>query len=604
MQKKVSSGQGRGWTALGLLLAAAGVGAVSLLLATGPYGRTMFYSYFAHPGIVIFNLAPVMLAAVLGWFLTGRAWAGYALVGAAVTALSVANYFKILFRSDPVVAADLGLAGEAANMAGRYIDSLSWKVIFAVAAFLAGLVFLALCCRARPAETGRGRLIGFALLLALTLGLGRLFCGGGYITNVVWYRWTVNEDLINRWSATQLYISKGFVYPFLHSIPGAAEQKPNGYKKSEAEAILAAHPDADIPDDQKVNIISIMLEGFNDLTVFADLDLAADPYAAYHALEAESYTGRLVTNIFAAGTVNTERCHITGMTDFGNLRTNCWSYARYFASQGYHTEGSHPSHDWFYNRKNVNEYLGFDDYYFLENHYADLTGGETAMDDVFLPELYALLDENEGRDKPLFSFNVTYQNHGPYPTDRLKYDTEYVKKGVYSDESYYILNNYLGGVAQTAHELSALAARLADDERPVILIFYGDHNPWLGDENSVYNELGVDFDLDTVDGFLNYYATRYGIWANDAAKAVLGTDFTGEGPAIGPYFLMPLLFDLCGWEGPALTQLARPLMTRVPVANNAGVFLCDGRLCSGLPDDLTDAWRDYSFASYFLRKNP
>ena len=79
------------------------------------------------------------------------------------------------------------------------------------------------------------------------------------------------------------------------------------------------------------------------------------------------------------------------MTDFGNLRTNCWSYARYFASQGYHTEGSHPSHDWFYNRKNVNEYLGFDDYYFLENHYADLTGGETAMDDVFLPELDALL---------------------------------------------------------------------------------------------------------------------------------------------------------------------------------------------------------------------
>ena len=67
---------------------------------------------------------------------------------------------------------------------------------------------------------------------------------------------------------------------------------------------------------------------------------------------------------------------------------------------------------------------------------------------------------------------------------------------------------------------------------------------------------------------------------------------------------MPLLFDLCGWEGPALTQHARPLMTRVPVANNAGVFLCDGRLCSGLPDDLADAWRDYSFASYFLRKNP
>ena len=587
-------------TALGLLLAALAAGLTSLLLATGPYGRTMFWSYFAHPGILIFNLAPVVLLAFTGWFLTARAWAGYGLAAAAVLGLSIANYFKILFRSDPVVAADLGLAAEATNMAARYINAVNWKVLFAVGVLAGGVLLLALLCRARPAQGCKQRLAGLLLLLAVCLGGWRLFMGGGYITNVVWYRWTVNEDLINRWAATQLYISKGFVYPFLHSIPDAAEQKPDGYKKAEAEAILADHPDADLPDGEKVNIISIMLEGFTDLTRLADLELSGDPYAAYHALEAESHTGRLITNIFAAGTVNTERTHVTGMADYGPLRRSCWSYARYFAAQGYRTEGSHPSHDWFYNRKNVNEYLGFDDYYFLENHYAALTGGEIAMGDVMMPALYDLLVENEARNQPLFSFNVTYQNHGPYADNVLKYDTEYVPQGVYSDESYYILNNYLNGAASTARELSALADKLRAYDEPVILMVYGDHNPWLGDENSVYMELNVDFDLDTVDGYENYYGTRYLIWANDAAKRALGQSFTGEGPALGPYFLMAHLFDLCGWEGPAMAQLARPLMERVPVISNTGVFLCDGRLTNGLPDDLQAAYRAYSTAGYYL----
>src|SRR5699024_9309886 len=110
--------------------------------------------------------------------------------------------------------------------------------------------------------------------------------------------------------------------------------------KTDAETLLAQYPDVSIPDGQKVSIVSIMLEGFNDLTQFADIELREDkksPYKPYHDLEKISYTGRLVTNIFAAGTVDTERGHVTGMTDFGNLRHNIWSYARYFSEQGYIT---------------------------------------------------------------------------------------------------------------------------------------------------------------------------------------------------------------------------------------------------------------------------
>ena len=45
-----------------------------------------------------------------------------------------------------------------------------------------------------------------------------------------------------------------------------------------------------------------------------------------------------------------------------------------------------------------------------------------------------------------------------------------------------------------------------------------------------YEELGLDIDPGTEAGFRNHYSTEYLIWANDAAKAVLEEDFTGEGP--------------------------------------------------------------------------
>ena len=84
----------------------------------------------------------------------------------------------------------------------------------------------------------------------------------------------------------------------------------------------------------------------------------------------------------------------------------------------------------------------------------------------------------------VFSFNVTYQNHGPYPIGWLRYG-EYVPKNVYSEDSYYILNNYLGGVEKTGQQLVKLKKKLEKLDEPVVLMVYGDHNPWLGDGNSV-----------------------------------------------------------------------------------------------------------------------
>ena len=89
------------------------------------------------------------------------------------------------------------------------------------------------------------------------------------------------------------------------------------------------------------------------------------------------------------------------------------------------------------------------------------------------------------------------------------------------------------------------------------LFLYADHKPWMGDSAVFYRELGVNLDVTTEEGFRNYYSTWYLFWANDAAKEILGWDFTGRGPDLSPCFLMDHLFQKLGWTGSDYMQAQR-----------------------------------------------
>lgn len=85
-----------------------------------------------------------------------------------------------------------------------------------------------------------------------------------------------------------------------------------------------------------------MLEAYNDLTLLGVDGIDQNVYKAYHDLIDECYHGRLVTNIFAGGTIDTERAFLTGYSTLGNFRHDTNSYVRYLESQNYYADGSHP----------------------------------------------------------------------------------------------------------------------------------------------------------------------------------------------------------------------------------------------------------------------
>lgn len=585
------------WNALLSAGAAVGLGLVSLVLATGPVSvRVMFVDYLHHPVLLALNLLPPLVLMALLYALTGRAWLAYLITALPVLGLSLGNYYKLVFRDDPVLASDLLILGEAGKMAGQYHLFLNPKLAVALLCAIMGGVVLFLAARGRPPAPGRAVIAAAALIAAFALA-------PAYASDSI-YEKNSNSDHINRWSSTQQYISRGLVYPFLHSIKDALPNPPEGYSEQETAALLAQYEDADIPEGKKVNLVGIMLEAFADFSLFDEIEFQYDAYALYHALEEESYTGNLLTNIFAGGTVDTERAFLTGMAPSDiNYRSHTSSYVWYLKNQGYRTSGDHPCNNWFYNRLNVNSYLGFDQYRFTEDFYGPVFGANpTVNDDRFLPELTRSILEQLEDNAPLFSFSVTYQGHGPY-TDSICWWGEvddFIGNHGLSPEQRTILANYLGSVISTQRYLADMVDAFRASDEPIVLVVFGDHKPWLGNGNSVYNALGIDLSQGTVDSFYNYWSTRYLIWANDAAKETLDRDLVGEGPDLSPCFLMNELFEQLGWEGDAYMQAVGQCRRGLPVIHHSGAYLtADGELTQALTGDQAALARQFRCLEYY-----
>ncbi len=585
----------RVYMAVMLVLMGVGIGCVSLLLASSFFGRdggAIFLNYFRHPHILALNLLPPILLVLLFWFLFGRAGAAFGTAAGIVLGFSVANFYKIQLRDDPLLAIDLTTVGEAGDILSRYQLTFHWKIGVTIFAVVFGLLFAHFLMRGRPPGL-RVRAIGAAAVLVCGAA-----CAPLYANDALYDEQVAGTELIDIWSDMQVYVSKGFVYPFLHSIPDAFPHPPEGYDEGQAQALLGAYEDGTIEADEQVNIISIMLEAYMDLSVFENdrFQLSQDLYAPLHELQAECVSGPLVTNIFAGGTKDTEQGFLTGYTDPGNYRSPVNSYVWYLRSQGYTTEGFHPGGGWFYNRKNVNEYFGFERYLFVEDFEV-----EDRSDEFFFSELKEMW---ESRDKsaPYFNYSLSFQNHGGYDTTSTG-EVSYVVQGELSDETYNMLNNYLTGVADTTQRLADLADYFRDCEEPVVLVFFGDHMPWMGNGNSGYTDMGLNLDLGDQEGFLNYYSTRYYIWANDAARAVTGNDFVGEGEAISPCFLMAKVFDLCGWEGPAYMQAMRPISQRLPVIQSLGNYMEGGVITQTLSPEGAELAADFSSLEYYWQNH-
>lgn len=584
-----------------LLSAGFTMGMILLLLALGSYSNCSptdqaLAEYFTQFGIVVLNAAPVALLVLLFYFLTGRAWLAFLAGSGIPMLLSLGNYFKICFRDDPLYFEDILLLREAQNMVidGGYSLFVDKQIAIAAVSLILGTGLFYFFDR----EVLKGWKIRISR--AVIVGVIMLAFFPGYLDNIVYSR-IGKYTYLEHENYTHRYIAHGFVYPFIHSISEFIGTAPEGYSPAKAEELLSRYKDADIPEDKKMNIIAIMREAYMDFSRFEVEGLNRDYCSLYHQLEEESYTGDLLTNAAYGFTVYTERNFLTGNTRFKNYRGNTNSYPWYFREQGYTVEGSHPYYQWFYNRRNVNGFLGFERYRFWENDYETLTDKRLPEDEILFSEIYKDYENNKADRKPYFSFNVTVESHGPYDSEKYNGDIEYLT-GDYSEECKNVVNNYSDVIMQSDKELMKLIEKLRKDPEPIILVTFGDHLPWMGNGNEFYQEMGINIDTSTEEGFRNYYSTRYLIWANNAARKRMDHYSIGEGVEISPCYLMNLIFQQIGWEGPAYMQAMEDMMDVFPVVTTNERYVVDGILSEQIPEERQELFQDYLYLQEYWQK--
>ncbi len=568
-----NTGRGLGITGI-LLMLSVSLGICALVMTLVPCQMNWLEVLLQDNRIVFRNILPVFCIMLILYLLINRVWIAFLSTGILVFAIAEINRFKIAFRDDPFVFSDVLLIGEAKNMLGQYklyLDKVSaFALIFiAITTVLCFFVF-----RFR-AKNKWVRFVGAAVVAVAFIISIKLF----YFEDNETYNQTWHWEFGNQWKNTNQYMSRGVIYSFIRSIPNAVISKPEGYDENKVQEVLNKYQNQNLPEDKRVHIISIMLEAYNDFSEFEGIEFVNDPYENFHALQEQSYSGKLFTDIFAAGTITTERSFLTGYQNPRFYDRDTMSYVRYFKSQGYYTEAMHPCYGWFYDRQNVNTYLGFNQFDYYENKYkfADKSALKTELyhgllgDNDFFDYIIEGYEKAVKNDKLYFNFSVTYQNHGPYASVKESDEQYVLRKDEYSEADYYIFDNYLRGISRTDKALKKLWDYVAQQEEPIVLILFGDHNPWLGDGNSVYDMLGIDLNLDTPQGAVNYYETPYLFYANESAKQQLNQDFVGTGATVSPMFLMNEFFECIDAKGPAYLNYLADVKKQYSVLNRVYV---------------------------------
>lgn len=576
----------------------------SLYYSIGGFSHLMFLSYFENPLIIVLNILPILLTTFFVYAFSKRVSLSIFFTSLIYIPLNLVNYFKIALRNDPLLMEDFMYIKEAFNMQKNYVlnfrTGMYLTIIFCIILSIVSYIFF-------DRKKGKDKLTKKNIIIrcsaALLIVVISAICFPKLYLNKNIYSKTSNTALINIWSDTHQYISRGTIYSFFHSASNISTARPNGYDENQIEQELKNYTYYDIDDSKKVNVISIMLEAYNDFSKFDSIEFEKNPYALLDEIREESYCGELCTDIFAGGTITTERSFLTGFSNQTSFRTKTNSFVRYFSEQGYTVEGSHPCYAWFYNRTNINENLGFPTYYFYENKYAELSDGSIAPDSILFDKILDLYYEGIESGNPYFSFNVTYQNHGPYSSNK-NYDESYIKiKPEYNDQGINIFNNYLTSIEDTTKQIYNMINTLKMSSEPVVIILFGDHNPWLGDNNSVYSMLGINFDLDTEEGFYNYYSTPYIIWANDAAREALGQNFVGIGPTISPCFLMSEFFELADFKGNEFMQINTNLKNDLNIVHTSGRYKENGILTNALSEEAKQKLNKFINFEYYWSHN-
>lgn len=512
--------------------------------------------------------------------------------------IGIANYFVIKFRSSPIMPTDIFAIRTALSVSTGYRYDLTDGVCIAL---VTTFLLISLISTLNHLITAN-KLINIKEKI-----VKKSFSVIVVILSTLWISTSNFEQsyniILDWWKPVTTYYNNGFTISFIAFLQKLKVERPETYTSRLSGEILGdtknKRKEVDIFAMQKPSIIVIMNESFSDLSVLGTFESTKDHLKNFYSLKSDPGIiehGYNYVSIRGGGTPNSEFEFLTGnsmsnlpgyypyvMFDFKNMP----SIVQNVKAQGYKAIAMHPEDPNNWKRNEVYPAMGFDE--FLS--YKNFSGDDTLLIDRIsdLSNYNRLIKVYESQEQPSFIFNVTMQNHGGYNVNiineekKVSIDDRYTQ---YTDvQEYQSLINY------SDEALGYLINYFKFIEEPVIICFFGDHQPALNNEfENKLVDSGWRFDGSDVLNQEKYFSVPYFIWSNyEIDKSYAKTTYDGINVTSTNYLGVQVQY----YAGLTLSRYGDFLLDQkeqIPVINRLGY----------LGDD--DKWYSFSDNSEYYKR--
>lgn len=490
--------------------------------------------------VFVLNVILVALLYLMLLMLFNRFWTASIVILAVGIIVAAIEHFKVEIRYEAILPADLGFLGSnTGNMLTFIPAGAHVTILVALGAFA---VLLALILVLRHFDGRKGRMIrtdnlslnltSRLILLLLPILVFALYCIHVSTTDSLANKFSrALGDTPSMWDSVYDAQRNGPLVAFTRQLNPKIMDKPSNYSEETMKKVAARYQkEAKTINASRTNnltdstVVYVLSESFSDPSRVPGLKTNKDSMPNIRKIKAGTTSGLMLSSGYGGGTANLEYMGLSGLS-MANFESSLSSpYQQLVPSQHWtptinqlwgapvNSLGYHPYESSMYSRATNYKKFGF-------SHFYTLTGPDVIKYQDKIDESPYVSDKSSydsalegiksGKTNKFIQI-ITMQNHMPYHEwyENNDYTAESTTGTPLGDDEQQSIETYQKGVEITDQATQEFLNELDALDKPVTVVFYGDHLP------GIYSSASEDDN-----NSLALHLTDYFIWSNKASSS-------------------------------------------------------------------------------------
>lgn len=490
--------------------------------------------------VFVLNVILVALLYLMLLMLFNRFWMASIVILAVGIIVAAIEHFKVEIRYEAILPADLGFLGSnTGNMLTFIPAGAHVTILVALGAFA---VLLALILVLRHFDGRKGRMIrtdnlslnltSRLILLLLPILVFALYCIHVRTTDSLANKFSrALGDTPSMWDSVYDAQRNGPLVAFTRQLNPKIMDKPSNYSEETMKKVAARYQkEAETINASRTNnltdstVVYVLSESFSDPSRVPGLKTNKDSMPNIRKIKAGTTSGLMLSSGYGGGTANLEYMGLSGLS-MANFESSLSSpYQQLVPSQHWtptinqlwgapvNSLGYHPYESSMYSRATNYKKFGF-------SHFYTLTGPDVIKYQDKIDESPYVSDKSSydsalegiksGKTNKFIQI-ITMQNHMPYHEwyENNDYTAESTTGTPLGDDEQQSIETYQKGVEITDQATQEFLNELDALDKPVTVVFYGDHLP------GIYSSASEDDN-----NSLALHLTDYFIWSNKASSS-------------------------------------------------------------------------------------